>query len=136
MDPKDVRILVVDDFEMVRILIKNALNDLGFVKIDEAENGAIAIEKLKEGFNNFTPYSIIFCDWTMPVMTGLEVLSFCRKDESFKSLPFIMVTAEADQDSVVKAIKAGANEYLVKPISPEILEKKVKKILSKISSVI
>lgn len=134
MDPKSIKILIVDDFEMVRILLKNALNELGFFNIDEAENGAIAVEKLKAAFGAFTPYSVIFCDWTMPVMTGLEVLSFCRNDESFKNLPFIMVTAEADQDSVVRAIKAGANEYLVKPISPEILEKKVKKILSKISN--
>lgn len=133
MEDKNIRILIVDDFEMVRVLLKNALNDLGFFNLEEAENGRIALEKLKDGFLNKKPFSIIFCDWTMPEVTGMEVLEHCRNAESFKDLPFIMVTAEAEQDSVVRAIKAGATDYLVKPISPEILEKKIKKILSRLS---
>lgn len=135
MDGNKVKILVVDDFEMVRIMLKNALNDLGFHRIDEAEHGKIAMEMLTEAHAVGHPYSIIFCDWTMPEMTGIEVLETCRKSEKFNLLPFVMVTAESEQESVVRAIKAGATDYLVKPISPELLEKKVHKILSKLSSI-
>ncbi len=133
MDNNHVKILVVDDFEMVRVMLKNALNDLGFHHIEEAEHGKMALTMLSEAHISGKPYSIIFCDWTMPEMTGIEVLEQCRKIEELKSLPFVMVTAESEQESVVRAIKAGATDYLIKPISPEMLEKKVHRILSKLS---
>lgn len=134
MSKSELKILVVDDFEMVRVMLKNALNDLGFYHIEEAEDGVKALEMLNESFISGEPYSIVFCDWTMPEMTGIEVLENCRRSEALKALPFVMVTAESEQESVVRAIKAGATDYLIKPISPELLEKKVHKILSKLSS--
>lgn len=129
-----VKILVVDDFEMVRMMLINALNDLGFYQIEEAEHGVMALDMLKASHAAGHPFSIVFCDWTMPEMTGIEVLENCRKNEDLKLLPFVMVTAESEQESIVRAIKAGATDYLIKPISPELLEKKVYKILSKLSS--
>ncbi len=134
MSKSELKILVVDDFEMVRVMLKNALNDLGFYHIEEAEDGVKALEMLNESFISGEPYSIVFCDWTMPEMTGIEVLENCRRSEALKALPFVMVTAESEQESVVRAIKAGATDYLIKPISPELLEKKVHKILSKLYS--
>ncbi len=134
MSKSNVKILVVDDFEMVRVMLRNALNDLGFHHIEEAEDGVKALEMLNESFISGEAYSIVFCDWTMPEMTGIEVLENCRRSEALKNLPFVMVTAESEQESVVRAIKAGATDYLIKPISPELLEKKVHKILSKLSS--
>ena len=129
-----VKILVVDDFEMVRVMLINALGDLGFDNIDQAEDGQMAMTLLSQAYESGEPYSIVFCDWSMPEMTGIEVLETCRASDEFKTLPFVMVTAESEQESVVRAIKAGATDYLIKPISPELLEKKVHKIISKISS--
>ena len=128
---KKQRILLVDDFEIVRLMLKNALSDLGFKEVDEAEDGRQAMGKLMEAFAAGKPYSIVFCDWNMPVMTGIEVLEACRSTPEFAQLPIIMVTAEAEQESVVKAIRSGATDYVVKPIAPDVLERKVNKILSK-----
>ncbi len=130
MDNK-MKILLVDDFEMVRMMLRMALSDLGFTNIEEAENGRVALARIKEADSQGTPFGIIFCDWSMPEVTGIEVLEALRGQQAFKSLPFVMVTAEAEQDCVVRAIRAGANEYLIKPISPEILTKKITKIFSK-----
>ena len=134
MSDNKVKILVVDDFEMVRVMLKNALNDLGFHNVEEAAHGKLALSMLLEADVIGDPFGIVFCDWTMPEMTGIEVLETCRSTDAFKDLPFVMVTAESEQESVVRAIKAGATDYLIKPISPELLEKKVHKILSKLSS--
>lgn len=134
MDQKDFRILLVDDFEMVRMMVRNALNDLGYTNVEEAEDGRVAMVKIREAQGNGKAYGLVFCDWNMPEMTGIEVLETCRADATLKGLPIVMVTAEADQESVVRALRAGATDYVVKPVSPEILEKKVNKILSMVKA--
>lgn len=132
MSGSGLRILLVDDFEMVRVMLRNALSDLGFTNIEEAEDGRVALTKITEAHASGSPFDLVFCDWNMPEVSGMEVLETCRSHEDFKSLPIVMVTAEAEQESIVKALRAGANDYIVKPIAPDILERKVNKIVSKI----
>ena len=123
------KILLVDDFEMVRMMLRKSLNRLGYQDIEEAKDGVEAWDKLSQAKTGGKPFGMIFCDWSMPEMNGMEVLEKCRSSKEFKDLPFIMVTAEAEQAGVVRALKAGANEYLIKPISAELLQKKIDKIL-------
>ena len=131
---KTTRILIVDDFEIVRIMLRNALANLGHSDVDDAEDGKIALQKIQAAEFEGKPYTIVFCDWNMPHMTGIEVLEAVRKNPHYAKLPIVMVTAEAEQKQVVQALRSGATDYIVKPIAPEILEKKVNKILSKINA--
>lgn len=127
-----LKVLIVDDFEMVRMMLKNALKDLGYTQFSEAENGLEAWNKIEEAHHSKQPYQIIFCDWNMPEMGGIEFLEKCRASDKYKDVPIIMVTAEAEQDHIVTALKKGATDYIIKPISPEMLEKKVKKAIAKL----
>ncbi len=118
-----IRVLVVDDFATMRRIIKNLLKQLGFEKIDEAEDGMKALQKLKaEGFD------LVISDWNMPNMTGIELLQAVRNDPSLKALPFLMVTAEADKENVLLAIKMGVSNYIVKPFTADVLQEKLTKI--------
>ena len=130
---KNLKILLVDDFEMVRLMLRNALGDLGYTNVEEAEDGKQAMVKLVEANSAGEPYAFMFCDWNMPEMSGIDVIQACRKTREFANLPIVMVTAEAEQASVVQALKAGATDYVVKPIAPDVLERKVNKILNKLA---
>ena len=121
----NIKILVVDDFATMRRILKGNLRKLGFSNILEAEDGCIALEELKKN-----KVDLIISDWNMPNMTGLELLKAVRGDESLKQIPFVMVTAEGQKDSVMEAAKAGVSNYIVKPFTPEIFEEKLKKVLS------
>ncbi|OGP50529.1 MAG: histidine kinase [Deltaproteobacteria bacterium RBG_13_43_22] len=127
MDRK-MKILIVDDFSTMRRIIKNLLKQIGFENIEEAEDGQHAFSKLKN-----EKYHFIVSDWNMPNMTGIELLQQVRKDPELKGLPFLMVTAESEKDKVVEAIKAGVNNYIVKPFTTEILKEKMEKILEKMA---
>lgn len=128
---KSLKVLVVDDFEMMRFVLAKGLKEMQVKDIHEACNGREAIEKLTKESESGSPFDIVFCDWNMPEATGLEVLEFCRVMPGYKNTPFIMVTAEAESQSVIKAVKSGATDYIVKPISPEDLAKKLHKIFAK-----
>ena len=119
-----MRILVVDDFSTMRRIIKNILKQIGFTNVDEAENGQAALAKIGDGGN----YDFVISDWNMPEMTGIELLKEVRANESTKDLPFLMVTAEAKKENVVEAVKAGVNNYIVKPFTAEVLQEKISKI--------
>ncbi len=122
VDP-DMHILLVDDFSTMRRIIKNLLKDIGFINIDEAENGQAAFAKLKAG-----KFDFVISDWNMPVMTGIEFLRAVRGDADLKETPFLMVTAEAKQENVVEALQAGVNNYVVKPFTSATLKEKIDKI--------
>lgn len=128
MFPREVRVLVIDDLKLVRKIINDTLGELGFKSIEEATDGAEAMERLENAANENRPFGLIFCDWNMPVMSGYDFLVKLRSIEALKSVPVIMVTAESEQANVLKAIKAGANDYLVKPISKTALLKKIEKL--------
>jgi len=124
---KHIKIMVVDDFATMRKVIRNLLKQGGYENIVEAEDGVIALKTLKSQKIDF-----VVSDWNMPNMTGLELLKAVRSDEDLKSTPFLMVTAEALQDNVIAAVKAGVNNYIVKPFTAETLNDKITKILEKI----
>ena len=121
-----IKILVVDDFATMRKVIRNLLKQVGYENIVEAEDGVTALRVLKS-----QKVDLIVSDWNMPNMTGLELLKAVRADEDLKSTPFLMVTAEALQDNVIAAVKAGVSNYIVKPFTAEVLNDKIKKILEK-----
>ncbi len=119
------RILVIDDFELMRAMLKNALADIGIHQVDEAEDGQIAKKMILEAFATNKPFDAIFCDWNMPVMSGIQLLSELRTDDRFRELPFIMVTAESEKQFVIHALSEGATDYIVKPISAATVRRKI-----------
>ncbi len=120
-----MKILVVDDFSTMRRIVRNILKQIGHTDVEEAEHGKEALQKLQQGGFDF-----VVSDWNMPVMTGLELLVEVRADPALKHLPFLMVTAESKQENVVEAIKAGVNNYIVKPFTADVLKSKIDKILT------
>ena len=121
-----MKVLVVDDFATMRKIIKNVLRQINMDNVVEAENGKHALSVLKNDNIEF-----IISDWIMPEMTGIEFLRACKEDETIKNIPFVMVTAEAQKDSVLEAIKAGVDNYIVKPFTPEKLKEVIGKTLAK-----
>ena len=106
-----MKILIVDDFSTMRRIVKNLLRDLGFTNTQEADDGTTALPMLQNG-----DFDFLVTDWNMPGMTGLDLLKKVRADDRLKSLPVLMVTAEAKRDQIVAAAQAGVNGYVVKPL--------------------
>ncbi|MGO9315204.1 MAG: response regulator [Syntrophobacteraceae bacterium] len=121
---KDLTVLIVDDFLTMRRIVRKILRDLDFQNILEAEDGSAALDILKT-----TKVDLIVSDWNMPRMTGLELLKEVRGNDSFKDTPFLMVTAEAQKENIVEAVKARVSNYIVKPFTAAILEEKLAKIV-------
>jgi len=127
MPPEDIKILVVDDMAAMRKILKTLLAQLGYKNVDEAEDRKQALEILRQNPNK---YGLVITDWNMPNMTGIELVQAIRSDEKLKHLPILMVTAEAKKENVLAAIKAGVNNYIVKPFTAETLKEKIEKIFS------
>lgn len=125
-DPK-TKFLVVDDFSTMRRIVRNLLKELGYSNVDEAEDGAMALSKLKN--ENF---DFVISDWNMPNMDGLEMLKNIRADTLIAKLPVLMVTAEAKKENIIAAAQAGANGYVVKPFTAATLDEKLSKIFEKL----
>ena len=123
LDPS-IRVLIVDDFATMRKIERNILGQLGIKNVDEADDGSTALPKLQSN-----TYDVVLLDWNMPTMSGLDLLKAIRSDDSLKSIPVIMVTAEALKDNIVAAAQAGVNDYVVKPFTAGALEEKLKKVL-------
>ncbi|MCL2075011.1 MAG: chemotaxis response regulator CheY [Betaproteobacteria bacterium] len=124
-DPK-MRFLVVDDFSTMRRIVRNLLKELGFTNVDEAEDGAIALQKL-----NNESFEFVVTDWNMPNMDGLTLLQTIRSTPSLQHLPVLMVTAEAKKENIIAAAQAGASGYIVKPFTAATLSEKMNKIFEK-----
>lgn len=124
-DPK-MKFLVVDDFSTMRRIVRNLLKELGFTNVDEAEDGAIALQKLTGGHFDF-----VVTDWNMPNMDGLTLLQTIRRTPQLKHLPVLMVTAEAKKENIIAAAQAGASGYVVKPFTAGTLSEKLQKIFDK-----
>lgn len=129
MPDKNMRFLVVDDFSTMRRILRNLLKELGFMNVEEAEDGAIALGKLRSGGFDF-----VISDWNMPNMDGLTLLQSMRADATLKKIPVLMVTAEAKKENIVAAAQAGANGYVVKPFTAATLDEKLNKILQNMMS--
>ena len=118
-----MRFLVVDDFATMRRIVRNLLKDLGFTNVDEAEDGVVALNKLRS-----EKFDFVVSDWNMPNMTGIDLLKAVRADAALKSLPVLMVTAEAKKENIIEAAQSGANGYIVKPFTAATLDEKLNKI--------
>ena len=125
-DPK-MKFLVVDDFSTMRRIVRNLLKELGFTNVDEAEDGAIALQKLQAGGFDF-----VVTDWNMPNMDGLTLLQTIRATPTLKHLPVLMITAEAKKENIIAAAQAGASGYIVKPFTAGTLSEKLNKIFEKL----
>ncbi|MGA7594523.1 MAG: chemotaxis response regulator CheY [Gallionella sp.] len=123
MANEDTRFLVVDDFSTMRRIVRNLLKELGYLHVQEAEDGVEALAKLRAD-----PFDFVVSDWNMPNMTGIELLKEIRSDEKLKHLPVLMVTAEAKKENIIMAAQAGASGYVVKPFTAVVLDEKLKKI--------
>ena len=121
----NMRVLVVDDFSTMRRIIKNILRQLGFTNVVEADDGTTAWDVLNKDKIEF-----IISDWNMPQMTGIELLRKVRGSEEFGDLPFLMVTAEAQQENIIEAVQAKVSNYIVKPFTAEVMKQKIDKIFA------
>jgi len=118
-----MRLLVVDDFKTMRRVLRNLLREMGLDDVDEAGDGAAALERLRA-----KPADIVITDIEMPTMNGFQLLSAIKKDDRLKHLPVLMLAAEARRDDIVRCIQAGAGAYLVKPFGRAALEEKLRQI--------
>ncbi|MEK7689940.1 MAG: response regulator [Bdellovibrionota bacterium] len=128
MYPPETRFLVVDDAATMRMLVGKVLRQLGYTNIVECENGAVAWKLLEEG-NPATDF--VISDWNMPDATGLTLLKNVRSSDRHKDLPFLMVTSEASNEQVVEAIRAGVDNYIIKPFTGDSLKAKIDSIYKK-----
>lgn len=127
----NMKILVVDDTASMRTMIKQILFDIGFKNITQADDGVTAWPMIEKAHEEGAPYQFVISDWDMPQMSGLEFLKKIRSSEEVKSLPFLMVTADAGQQNVMIAVKAGVNNFIVKPVSATTLKEKIHHIFNK-----
>lgn len=132
MYPLNTKFLIVDDYATMRKVIKKVLADMGYKNIVEANNGQEALEILETHRKTDEPIEFIFSDWNMPIMMGVDFLRQCKKMPEYKSLPFILITAEGEQRQVLEAVKAGVNDYLIKPFSPQKIKEKMERIYNKV----
>ena len=126
---KNIRILVVDDFSTMRRIVKNLLSDLGFNNTVEAEDGHSALAVLRQD-----AVELVVTDWNMPGMTGIDLLRSIRADEKLKTLPVLMVTAEAKREQIIEAAQNGVNGYIIKPFTAQTLEEKLGKIFERLAA--
>ncbi|MBU1610351.1 MAG: response regulator [Proteobacteria bacterium] len=121
---KYLRILVVDDSAAIRRIVIDTLRELGLKNTLEAENGAAGWEVLQK-----QTVDLVLCDIRMPVMSGLELLDLVRKDKKFHALPFIMITAEAEREIILEAVKLGVSGYVIKPFNAPTLRDKILRVM-------
>ena len=119
----NMKVLIVDDFATMRRILRNILKQIGFKNMIEADNGKNALKELKK-----EKVDLIMCDWNMPEMPGIELLKNIRADDELKDIPFVMVTAEAQKDNIIEAVKAGVSNYVIKPFTAETITEKLQKV--------
>lgn len=124
---KSINVLVVDDYKSMVRIVRGMLNQLGFVNVDDAPDGAAAMALLKE-----KDYGLVLSDWNMQPVTGLELLKQVRAEERTKKTPFVMVTAEAKVENVIAARQAGVNNYVIKPFTLAVLKQKLTSVVGEI----
>ncbi|PAF44747.1 chemotaxis response regulator CheY [Helicobacter sp. 11S02596-1] len=120
-----MKLLVVDDSSTMRRIIKNTLQRLGYEDILEAEHGVEAWGLL----DSVEDIKVLITDWNMPEMNGLELVKKVRADKRYTDIPIIMVTTEGGKAEVITALKAGVNNYIVKPFTPQVLKEKLEVVL-------
>ena len=121
---KNLNILIVDDYKTMLRIIRNLLKQLGFNNVDEATDGSMALQKLRD-----KDYGLVISDWNMEPMSGYQLLTEVRADAKLKDLPFILITAESKTENVIAAKEAGVNNYIVKPFNAATLKSKLVAVL-------
>ena len=119
----NMKVLIVDDFATMRRIMRNILKQIGFSNINEADDGKSALKELKK-----EKFDLVLCDWNMPEMSGIELLKNVREDAQLSDTPFVMVTAEAQKENIVEAVKLGVNNYVVKPFTADTISEKLQKV--------
>ncbi|MFP5324422.1 MAG: chemotaxis response regulator CheY [Gammaproteobacteria bacterium] len=122
-----MKFLIVDDFSTMRRIVRNLLKEAGFPNADEAEDGVAALHKLRA-----SPFQFVVTDINMPNMNGFELLEAIKADDKLKTLPVLMVTAEARKEDIIRAAQGGAAGYIVKPFTKATLEEKLANIFQKL----
>lgn len=125
MPEMNMKILIVDNLSTMRMIVKDILKQLGYKNVVLAGDGSVALNLLKKEKIDF-----IISEWDMPKMSGLDLLKVVRNDEELKSIPFLMVTAEAKKENIISAAKAGVSDCIVKPFTAVILKEKIDKIFT------
>ena len=120
----NMKVLIVDDYKTMLRIIRNLLRQLNFTNIDEATDGSMALQKLRQD-----DFGLVISDWNMEPMTGIQLLREVRADDKLKHIPFIMVTAESKSENVIAAKEAGVSNYIVKPFNAETLKSKLVSVL-------
>ena len=123
-----MKMLVVDDSQTMRRIVINTLKRLGYTDVVEGKDGLEGVTRLEEGGIEF-----VITDWNMPEMNGLEFVQKIRSTDDWKNLPILMVTTRSVQGDVIDAMKAGVNNYVVKPFTPQVLKEKIDMVLSSVS---
>jgi two-component system, chemotaxis family, chemotaxis protein CheY len=121
----ELKILAVDDSPTMRRIIVNTLKRAGFNEVAEASDGKDALAKLKT-----EKFDFVITDWNMPEMDGLTFVTTIRSDPELKSLPVLMVTTRSVKEDIMQAIKAGVNNYIVKPFTPETIAEKINQVIA------
>ncbi len=121
---KNMNVLIVDDYKTMLRIIRNLLKQLGFLNVEEATDGSMALDMLRKA-----DFGLVISDWNMEPMTGLQLLREVRADAKLKGVPFIMVTAESKSENVIAAKEAGVSNYIVKPFNAETLKAKMVSVL-------
>ena len=121
---KSMPILIVDDYKTMLRVLRNLLRQLNFGNIEEATDGSMALQKLRQ-----QDFGFVISDWNMEPMTGIQLLREVRADDKLKHLPFIMITAESKSENVIVAKQAGVSNYIVKPFNAETLKSKMTSVL-------
>ena len=124
----NTKVLIVDDMMTMRKLVAKICREIGFVDLTDAADGALAWQAISSAN---PPYDLVISDWNMPNCTGLDLLKRCRGDARFAKLPFLMVTAEAEQHQILEAVKSGVSGYVIKPFSGDILRDKLASVHAK-----
>ena len=125
----DMKFLIVDDFSTMRRIVRGLLKEIGYNNAEEAEDGAVALNMLKNA-----KFDFVVSDINMPNMNGFDLLKAIKADDTLKHLPVLMVTAEARKEDIVRAAQEGAAGYIVKPFTKATLEEKVQKIMQKLTA--
>lgn len=122
---KDIKILVVDDSVGIRLAAKKVFQSLGYKNVTAADDGTTALAELKKA-----PFDLVVADWNMPNMSGVELLKEMKSDSSLDQIPFLLVTGEENQESLMEAMKAGISNFMTKPYNAKVLSEKIERIFT------
>ncbi len=128
------RILIADDHFLIRQFVKRTLVDSGIENIELVNDGNEAVDSINASIESKNLYDIVFLDWNMPIMSGIDVLAYIRTKPMYQNTAVVMFTAESEKQNIMKAIKMGATSYILKPIAPMELNKKIREIMDWLQS--